>query len=157
VKITRRVIALAVMCVWIPSTLLAQPPHKKSLAGTWDLQVKVQHMPGTISAVSICTLDGGVTHVQAVGNRLVYGYGWWVQTGHSEFRLTFVTQTNDKAGVRTGSQQVQGTAILSGSDDVVTGTAVVQSLNQEGKVVYSGTAKVKGNRVHTSSRLTAMR
>lgn len=145
------------MCVWIPSTLLAQPPHKKSLEGAWDLRIKVEHMPGTISAFSICNPDGGLTHVQAAGNHLVYGYGRWEPSGHSEFRLTFVMQTNDKAGVRTGSQQVQGTAILSGSDDVVTGTAVVQSLNQEGKVVYSGTAKVEGNRVHTSSRLTAMR
>jgi hypothetical protein len=155
VKITKRVIALAVMCAWIPGTLLAQPPHK-SLEGAWDLRIKVEHMPGTISAFSICKPDGGLTHVQAAGNHLVYGYGRWVPTGHSEFRLTFVTETNDKAGVRTGSQQVQGTGIFR-SDDEVTGTAAVQFLNQQGKVIYTGTAKVEGNRVHTSSRLTAMR
>jgi hypothetical protein len=156
VKITRRVIALAVMCVWT-STLLAQPPHKKSLEGAWDLRIKVDHMPGTISAFSICKPDGGLTQVQAAGNHLVYGSGTWQPTSHSEFRVRFEMQTNDKAGVRTGSQQVQGTAIISESDDIVTGTAVVQSLDREGKLVYSGTAKVEGNRVHTSSRLTAMR
>jgi hypothetical protein len=156
VKITRRVIALAVVYVGISITLLAQSPHKKSLAGTWDLKVQVEHMPGTISAVSICTPSGGLTHIQAAGNHFDYGGGRWVPIGQSEFRLTFVTQTNDKAGVRTGSQHVDGTAIL-GLDDVVTGTAVVQSLNPEGKVVYGGTAKVEGHRVRTSSPLTAMR
>jgi len=156
VKITKRVIALAVMCAWIPGTLLAQPPHK-SLEGAWDLRIKVEHMPGTISAFSICKTGGGLAYVQAAGNHLVYGDGTWLRSRQSEFRLTFVTETNDKAGVRTGSQQVQGTAIISESDDIVTGTAVVRSLDREGKLVYSGTAKVEGNRVHTSSRLTAMR
>jgi hypothetical protein len=155
VKITKRVIALTVMCAWIPGTLLAQPSHK-GLEGAWDLRIKVEHMPGTISALSICDKDGHLMQVQAIGNRIVYGRGMWVQTSHSEFRLAFVTETNDKAGVRTGSQQVQGTAIFK-SDDEVTGTARVQSLDEKGKVVYSGTAKVEGNRVHTSSRLTAMR
>jgi hypothetical protein len=156
VKTTRRVIALAIMCVGINSTVLAQPPHKKTLAGTWDLRVTVEHMPGTISAVSICKPDSDLTYVQADENRLVYGQGTWISIGKSEFRLMFVTQTNDKAGARTGSLQVQGTADLR-SDDVLTGTAVVQSVNEQGKLVYSGTAKVEGNRVHTSSRLTAMR
>jgi len=155
VKITKRVIALAVMCAWIPGTLLAQPPHK-SLEGAWDLRIKVEHMPGTISAFSICKTGGGLAYVQAAGNHLVYGDGTWLRSRQSEFRLTFVTETNDKSGVRTGSQQVRGTAILR-SDDVVTGNAVVQFLNQQGKVIYTGTAKVEGNRVHTSSRLTAMR
>lgn len=154
-KITKRVIALAVMCAWIPGTLLAQPPHK-SLEGAWDLRIKVEHMPGTISAFSICKTGGGLAYVQAAGNHLVYGDGTWLRSRQSEFRLTFVTETNDKSGVRTGSQQVRGTAILR-SDDVVTGNAVVQFLNQQGKVIYTGTAKVEGNRVHTSSRLTAMR
>jgi hypothetical protein len=157
VKITRRVIALAVMYVGISTTLLAQPPHKKSLTGIWDLKVKVEHMPGTISALSICNLHGDLTYVQAAGNHFDYGCGRWAQTGPNEFRLTFVTQTNDKAGVRTGSQQVEGTAIISGPNDVIMGTAVVQSLNSEGKLVYSGTAKVEGNRVRTPSHLTAMR
>lgn len=156
-KTTIRVIALAVNCMMISGTLLAQPSHSKSLAGTWDLRVKVEHMPGTISAVSICTPGSDLIYVQADGNRLVYGYGRWLTIGRSEFRLTFITQTNDKAGARTGSLRVEGTAALSPSDDGITGTAVVQSLDQEGKVVHSGTAKVEGNRVHTSSRLTAMR
>jgi len=143
------------MCAWIPGTLLAQPPHK-SLEGAWDLRIKVEHMPGTISAFSICKTGGGLAYVQAAGNHLVYGDGTWLRSRQSEFRLTFVTETNDKSGVRTGSQQVRGTAILR-SDDVVTGNAVVQFLNQQGKVIYTGTAKVEGNRVHTSSRLTAMR
>jgi hypothetical protein len=157
VKITRRVIALAVMFLGISAPLLAQPPHEKNLAGTWDLRIKIEHMPGTISALSICGQDGHLMQVQAAGNHLVYGIGTWVQTSHSEFQLRFVTETNDKAGVPTGSQQVLGTAILSGLGDVVAGTAAVQFLDRKGKVVYSGTAKVEGNRVHGTTGLTAMR
>jgi hypothetical protein len=93
-------------------------------------------------------------HIQPAGNDLVCAFGNWKQTGPGEFRVTLVTQMNDKGGAPTGSQLVQGTAFLSSSDDSVTGTAEVQYENREGKVVYRDTAKVEAHRVNTPRRLT---
>jgi hypothetical protein len=157
-KITIAIVALAMIVGLIPATLVAQPPLKNSysLAGIWNLKVTVPQMPSAIPAVSICSRDGSLTHIQAAGNYLDIGYGKWVQTDNSAFRITFVTETHGKAGEVKGSLRVQGTTTLSRSNDELTGSAQVEFLNQDGKVVYSGTAKVEGNRVQPSSSLTAM-
>ena len=139
----------------VSGTLVAHPPNKKSLDGLWNLVVKVQGMPGTISAVSDCKDDGSLTYVQSARNRLEVGKGTWKLVAPGKFMLTFVIETHDKAGAIKGLQRVQGTATLSGNG--VNGNAMVQSLNRDGSVVYSGTAEVVGHRVYTSSRLTAVR
>jgi hypothetical protein len=156
-KITSTIVALAMISGLIPATLVAQPPLKNNnLRGTWSLKVTVPQMPSATSAIAICGQNYGLTYIQAAGNYLDIGYGKWTQTDNGKFRISFVTETHGKAGEVKGSLRVQGTAILSTSNDQLTGSALVEFLNQDRKLVYSGTAKVEGNRVHTASSLTAM-
>jgi hypothetical protein len=157
-----RLFALAVVCVGIPAaTLVAQPPANR-LAGTWQLTVSGQHMPGPLSAISICNRDGSITEIGyqrfpgvlgiGAGTHPDVGYGNYVQTGAREFRLTIQTELPDHR-----SQRVSGIAFLSESGDQVTGSAETQILSQNGTVLYSTHVDVVGKRVPRLSRLTAMR
>jgi hypothetical protein len=159
-KIKSRLIGLAVVCLGIPATVVAQSKDE-GLEGTWLLKMSVHNMPGAISAVSICNRDGSLEHFdyqpvpRIFGNgaetQLYVGSGSWARMGNGQFEIKFKSEVPNR-----GSQQVEGIATLSASRNEVTGSAKVEFLNQDGTVVYTEPVTVIGHRARTS-RLTAKR
>jgi len=153
-KIKSRLIGLAVVCLGIPATVVAQSKDE-GLEGTWLLKMSVHNMPGTISAVSICNRDGSLEHFdyqpvpRIFGNgaetQLYVGSGSWVRKGNGQFEIKFKSEVPNR-----GSQQVEGIATLSASRNEVTGSAKVEFLNQDGTVVYAEPVTVIGHRAPTS-------
>jgi|HubBroStandDraft_6_1064221.scaffolds.fasta_scaffold1216994_1 hypothetical protein len=146
-KMTSRLIALALVCVGIPATVVAQPPKK--LTGKWKMEFTGPDMPG-ISAFSICEANGRLITVSyqrfpsilGIGaGTLCVSDGKWVQRGDN-IQVSFQTKLPDNR-----SQRVVGTALLSESGAEVRGSAEAQFLREDGTVLYSTHVTVTGERV----------
>jgi hypothetical protein len=153
-----QLIALAVGCMWIPATLMAQPQNKEGLAGTYTLEVKVPDMPWAISAFAICYPDGSMLQISNLpepsflgiggGSHLYIGRGQWVPMGNHNFHVHFRTELGNK-----GSQLVDGIASLS-EGGKVTGSAKAEFQNEGGAVVYRTNVTVSGERFSGPTSLT---
>jgi hypothetical protein len=153
-KMKSRLIALAVVCLVIPATVVAQS-RNEHFPGTYVLMIQVHNM--AIPAVSICKEDGTFQEfdyqpVPSGGRtQLLVAEGNWLSNGNRQFKIASKTALPNN-----GSQQVRGMVTLSASGNDLTGTANVELLNQDGTIAYSGPATVSGHKVATS-KFTARR
>jgi hypothetical protein len=156
-KLKSRLFALAVMCVGTPAALVAQPQDSANdIVGTWSIVALMPNV-GEISIVSICTADHKLMNiVQQPSQRGSRGktslnvmFGSWDKAAPGKFRLTFKKDTSD------GSELVNGVANVSELGRVVTGNASVEFRDAAGKLLSSGEATVRGNKLDEARSLTA--
>jgi hypothetical protein len=140
-KITNKLIALAVSFVGIPVTVVAQD---SDIVGAWILNIKVQNR--TFAALSTCDDKHGVVEMDYAppsifgpSSSLEVGYGSWKEeNGH--FLITYKSELPHHM-----TRLVRGTATLS-QPGVITGNAEVTFLEEDGRVVYADTAGVSGTK-----------
>ena len=140
-KITTKLIALAVLCVGIPATVLAKD---SDIVGAWVLNVKVQNR--TFAALStfddkhgLVELDYAPPSIFGPSRSVEVGYGSWKEeNGH--VLITYKSELPHHM-----IRLVKATGILS-QPGVVTGNAEVTFLEEDGKVVYTDTATVSGSK-----------
>jgi len=161
----RRFIGWLVVCLVIPTMLLAQPAGKKAIVGVWEVKMAaVGQSPQLGLAMygsdgSFITCGGyktlpAIPAVQEVGTEASPGYGRWAATGDREIRLTFYALLW-KEGHGNGYQRVQETLAMSEPGDEYTGHAQVDFLDANWNVVFSTTSDVKGTRLETPATLMA--
>ncbi|MBV8280319.1 MAG: hypothetical protein JO170_34350, partial [Verrucomicrobia bacterium] len=115
-KITSKLVALAVSCVGIPATVLA---HDADIIGPWELTIKVQNK--TFSAISTCDkahrvleMDYAPPSIFGPSRAVEVGYGSWrEENGH--ILLSYETALPHHM-----TRVVRGTATLT-EPNVITG------------------------------------
>jgi hypothetical protein len=162
-----RFIGWFVVCLVIPTVLLAQPAGKKAIVGIWEVKIApAEQAQSPQLSLAMYGADGSFTAgggykalppipaVQEVATEVSPGYGRWAATGDRELRLTFYAILW-KEGLGNGYQRVQETLVLSESGDEYTGRAQVDFLDANWNVVFSTTSDVKGIRLETPAMLIA--
>src|SRR5580692_2327781 len=95
-----RFIGWFVVCLVIPTVLLAQPAGKKAIVGVWEVKMApVEQSQSTFLSPAMYSSDGSFTTaggykalplipaVQEVGTEASPGYGRWAATGDREVQL----------------------------------------------------------------------
>ena len=167
VDMKRRFIGWLVVCLVIPSMLLAQPAGKKAIVGVWEVKMApVGQSKSLLLSLAMYGSDGSFTTcggyktlppipaVQEVATEVSPEYGRWAATGDRELRLTFYA-IMWKEGLGNGYQRVQETFVLSESGDEYTGHAQVDFLDANWNVLFSTASDVEGTRLETPAMLTA--
>jgi hypothetical protein len=162
-----RFIGWFVVCLVIPTMLLAQPAGKKTIVGVWEVKMApAGQSQSPFLSLAMYGSDGSFTTcggykalapipaVQEVGTEVSPGYGRWAATGDRELRLTFYAIIW-KEGLANGYQRVQETLAMSESGDEYTGHAQVDFLDANWNVVFSTTSEIKGTRLETPATLMA--
>jgi hypothetical protein len=151
-----------VVCLVIPTVLLAQPAEKNTIAGVWQVKMAAAGQSKSPQlSLAMYGRDGSFTTgggykavpsipaVQEVGTEASPGYGRWAAAGDRELRLTFYA-IMWKEGLGNGYQRVQETLVLWEGDEY-TGHAQVDFLDANWTVVFSIACDVKGTRLETRS------
>ena len=154
-------IGLALLCVTIPLTLVAQPAEKKTLVGVWEVKISAGGMaPPPLLSIASFGGDGSFTTTgntkfslappnQGLADERGPGQGRWAQTGDREFKLTFYAVLL-KGGEVNGYLQVDSTLILSESGNEFTSRdSKVDFMDVNRKVLDSDNDQVKGTRLET--------
>ena len=162
-RITRKkgLIGLAVLCVTIPVTLVAQAAEKKTLVGVWEVKISAGGVqPPPLLSIGIFDGDGSFTTTgntklslappnQGLADARGPGYGRWAQTSDREFKLTFYAVLL-KGGDVNGYLRVHSTMILADSGNEFTARECqVDFLDTNWKVLDSDNDEVKGTRLET--------
>jgi hypothetical protein len=160
-----RFIGWFVVCLIIPTMLLAQPAGKKAIVGVWEVKMApVGQSQSPLLSLAMYGSDGSfitcggyktlppIPAVQEVATEASPGYGRWAATGDREIRLTFYAIIW-KEGLGNGYQRVQETLAMSEPGDEYTGHAQVDFLDANWNVVFSTTSDVKGTRLETPAKL----
>jgi hypothetical protein len=165
-RMKSRLTAIAVVCVGISTTLGARASGK-DLIGEWQVLESVSGMQRQIRAISTFGQDGsfltagdqqGPPVPGAAGpTRIGPGFGTWKRTGAREFQLTFYAVLCNKQGIVKGYQKVRGTIELRESGDELEASGESQFSDTNGKVFATVPVEVKGMRLESPSRLTAIR
>src|SRR5271165_101247 len=137
-----RFIGWFVVCLVIPTMLLALPAGRKTIVGVWEVKMKPVGQSQSPLSLAMYGSDGSFTTcsgyktlapipaVQEVASETSPGYGRWAATGDWEIQLT-------------GYQRVQDTLVLSESGDQYSGHSQVDYLDASGKVVFSPSSVVE--------------
>ena len=150
-------IGLAVLCMTVPVTLVAQPAEKKTLVGVWEVKICAGGAaPPPLLSIAIFGGDGsfsttGNTKLSLAGlaDQRGPGYGRWAQTGDREFKLTFYAVLW-KEGEVNGYMRVRSTMVLSESGNEFTARECqVEFLDANWKAEDSDNDQVKGRRLET--------
>jgi hypothetical protein len=155
-----RFIGWFVVCLVIPTMLLAQPAGKKAIVGVWEVKMApVGQSQSPLLSLAMYGSDGSFTTcggyktlppipaVQEVATEASPGYGRWAATGDREIRLTFYAVIWKEGHGR--YQRVQETLAMSEPGDEYTGHAQVDFLDVNWNVVFSTTSDVKGTKLET--------
>ena len=140
-KITNRLIALAVLCAGIPATVVAKDSE---IVGSWALTVTVHNR--TFTALSTLDKEHHVMNIDYAppglfwpSSQVEVGYGSWTgQNGH--YLISYKSQLPHHM-----TRVVRGTGTLSGPG-VLIGNAEVTISDEDGRVVYAGTASILGTK-----------
>jgi hypothetical protein len=152
-KITSKLIALAVLCVGIPATVVAKDSGNSGIVGPWALNITVHNR--TFTALStlnekhqLMTIDYAPPSIFGPSRPVEVGYGIWTgQNGH--FSISYKSQLPHHM-----TRVVRGAATLT-EPGVLIGNAEVTFVEEDGKVVYTDTASVSGTKV--TGKLAASR
>lgn len=152
-KITTKLIALAVLCVGIPATVVAKDSGNSGIVGPWALNITVHNRTFTALTTlnekhQLMTIDYGPPSILGPSRPVEVGYGIWTgQNGH--FLISYKSQLPHHM-----TRVVRGAATLT-APGVIVGNAEVTFVEEDGKVAYTDTASVSGTKV--TGKLAASR
>jgi hypothetical protein len=144
-KITTKLIALAVLCVGIPATVVAKDSGNSGIVGPWALNITVHNR--TFTALStlnekhqLMTIDYAAPSILGPSRPVEVGYGIWTGGQNGHFLISYKSQLPHHM-----TRVVRGAATLT-APGVLMGNAQVTFLDEEGRVVYADTASVSGTK-----------
>jgi hypothetical protein len=147
-KITNKLIALAIVCAGIPATVLAK--SQDTLAGIYLVSISVDGLRQQISALADCKESGALVEYDFVPpGKLEVGEGHWSRTAQG-FTINYTTPLENGE-----KRMVTGFVTRSAPANHLTGSGKVQVIKQDGTVVE--TRNVTVTAVESQSRFAAKR
>jgi hypothetical protein len=148
----------------VPTTFVARSGEIRQISGVWEDKLSPTGqwgLPLPLLSLALYGEDGEfitaggykalppVVAVRDLSNEIGPGFGRWIATDPSEFKLT-IYSVLWKNGLVNGFQRVHEHVVFSDSSDEYTGHSDIDFFDANWNVVFSTTCEVKGTKLNTS-------